>query len=384
MPAPLSGDPDLPGGKVRDDLHPDTIAIAAGRSVGPGDALNPPLVLSSTFRAGGEITYGRNDNSTWQAFESALGELERGRALCFASGTAATAAVLERLPSGAIVAMARNAYYGSRVFLAQASERGRLEARLVDVTDTGGALAACEGASLLWLESPTNPLLEIADLHALVSGAHDRGAAVCVDNTLATPLLQRPLDLGADVVVHSVTKYLAGHSDVLLGGVVARDGELVDEIKELRTRYGGVPGPVETFLALRGVRTLALRVERAQASAGILAPRLARHPSVQLVRYPGLKDHPGHEVAVRQMNGYGGMLSFEVRGGIAAADAMTKALEVVVDATSLGGVETTIDRRSKYAGERGVPEALLRLSVGCEHVEDLWADLRGALDSITA
>jgi cystathionine gamma-synthase len=293
---------------------------------------------------------------------------------------AAIAAVIETLPAGARVVAAGDAYAGTRRLLTDLAGRGRLDVVPVDVTDTAGTLAACAGAQLLWLESPTNPLMAIADLGTLVPGAHDRGVAVAVDNTFATPLLQRPLDFGADVVVHSVTKFLSGHSDVVMGAVVVRADSWWDAIRTRRSLHGGIPGPFEAFLALRGLRTLAVRLERAQATAGVLAERLQEHPAVVRVRYPGLASHPGKVLAARQMSGFGSMLSFEVAGGAAAADAVCAAVRIATHGTSLGGVETLLERRARWVGEETTPPSLIRLSVGLEHVDDLWADLAQALD----
>ncbi|MGH2735379.1 MAG: trans-sulfuration enzyme family protein, partial [Actinomycetota bacterium] len=333
------------------------------------------------FHAGGDVVYGRAGNPTWDAFEAAVGALEGGRALAFSSGMAAISAVLERLPVGSVVVLPNDAYYGTRRFAAEASTDGRLSAREVDVTDTDATLAACDGASLLWLESPTNPLLAIADLPALCAGARALGVPVCVDNTFATPLLQRPLDLGAEVVVHSATKYISGHADVLMGVVVTRDEAMLQEVRALRELYGGIPGPMETYLALRGLRTLGLRLERAQSNAGTIAQRLAQHEKVRRVLYPGLASDPGHERARAQMSGFGAMIAFEVADAD-TADRLTASLEVITDATSLGGIETTLDRRSKYPGETGVAAGLLRMNVGCEHLKDLWSDLQQALDAL--
>jgi len=255
--------------------------------------------------------------------------------------------------------------------------------RLVDPTDTAGTIRACRDAGLLWVESPTNPLLRIADIAGLAAGAHDAGVTLVVaDNTFATPLLQRPLDLGVDVVVHSVTKLLSGHSDVILGAAIARDPAVARALWQRRSLHGAVPGPLEAWLALRGVRTLAVRLDRAQANAAELARRLAVHPAVERVRYPGLPEHPGHELAVKQMRGFGVMVAFEVRGGAEAAEEVCNRVRVCVHATSLGGVETLIERRGKWAGEDYLPPALVRLSVGIEDVEDLWADLGGTLTQL--
>jgi len=362
------------------DLRTETLVVHAGRPErGPDAPLSPPIVLTSTYVAGGPMGYGRDGNPTWEAFEAALGALEGGRALAFGSGMAAATTLLEQLPVGTRVAAPTSAYMGIRSYLRERSDAGRLDVAFADVTDTDAMLAAADGAAVLWLESPTNPLLGIADLPALVAGGRERGALVVVDNTFATPLLQRPLELGADAVVHSVTKYLSGHADLLMGAVVARDGALYERVAHGRHLYGGVPGPVETFLALRGLRTLALRVERAQANCGILAERLAAHPAVERVRYPGLAADPGHERAARQMSGFGAMLSFEVAAGAEAAERVCAAARVITHATSLGGVETLMERRARWAGDADMPPSLIRLSVGIEHVEDLWADLERAL-----
>ena len=369
------------------ELRPETVAVTAGRAdPEPGAPVITPVVLSSVYHPGGPVAYMRAGNPTWEAFERALGALEGGEALAFASGMAATTTLLELLPVGARVVAPVSGYYDVPLYLRERHEAGRLEVALVDVADTGATLAACEGASLLWVETPTNPLMHVADLPALVAGAHERGAQVVVDNTFATPLLQRPLELGADAVVHSVTKYLAGHSDLLMGAVVVRDPELRERLARARTRYGGIPGPMEAYLALRGLRTLAVRLERAQASAQVIAERLAGHPAGERVRYPGLADDPGHERARRQMRGSGAMLSFEVAGGAEAADRVCAATRVIVHATSLGGVESTMERRTRWPGEveLGTPPSLVRLSVGIEHVEDLWADLEQALERARA
>ncbi|MHB1535705.1 MAG: trans-sulfuration enzyme family protein [Acidimicrobiales bacterium] len=391
-PEPLSPESLTPG-----TLSPGTLVVHLGRPpVVPGGSLNPPVILSSTFHQGGVLMYGRDGNPTWEAFEVAVGGLEGGTATAFASGLAAIAAILECLPVPGRVVVAADSYNGTRRFLSDVAGRGRLRFRTVDVADTEAALAACEelvgapgrpsghpgelgAGGILWLESPTNPLLAVADLPELIAGAHGLGLDVVVDNTFATPLLQRPLDLGADVVVHSATKLLAGHSDVLLGVTVSRRGDILEALRRRRSLHGGIPGPWEAWLALRGLRTLGVRLERAQASASALAHRLAGHPEVTAVRYPGLAAHPGHGRAARQMRGFGTMVSFEVRGGAAAAEAVVAATRVVTAGTSLGGVESLIERRGRWEGESALPPSLLRLSVGIEDVEDLWSDLDRAL-----
>lgn len=366
----------------------------------PGGPVNPSVVMSSTFHQGGDLVYGRDGNPSWSALEEAIGGLEGGTALAFASGLGAISAVIESLPVPGRVVVGGDAYNGTRRLLADVAGRGRLRFRTADLADTDATLNACAelcqgparaasetplgSTGLLWLESPTNPLLAVADLAALIDGAHALGMDVAVDNTFASPLLQRPLDLGADVVVHSATKVLAGHSDVVLGAVVTRRPELVPALTTRRSLHGAVPGPWESWLVLRGIRTLAVRLERAQANAAELASRLRRHPAVVTVRYPGLPDDVGHERACRQMHGFGSMVSFEVKGGADAAESVVAGLELLTAGTSLGGVETLIERRGRWAGEERLPPGLLRLSVGIEDVEDLWADLDQALGRATA
>ena len=251
--------------------------------------------------------------------------------------------------------------------LQEREEQGRLRAVFVDITDTAAVAAACEGAAMVWFESPTNPALEVADIAAIARAAHEHGALVAVDNTFATPLLQRPLALGADVVVHSATKYISGHSDVLMGAVVAASDELADAAVHRRSLHGAIPAPLETFLALRGLRTLPVRLERAQATAQELVRRLADHPALDEVRYPG----------------FGAIVSIVVRGGAEPADALVQRTRLWVHATSLGGVESTFERRRRWALEQPtIPEGLVRLSVGLEHVDDLHRDLAEALDSL--
>jgi len=385
-------DSPTPAPDRRPALAPATVAVVAGRPPRAPDAeLNVGVSLSATYVGGGamgsgELGYGRFGNPTWTALEEALGRLEGGHALSFASGMAAVGAALHLLPAEGTVLVPRGAYNGTHALSALLAAQGRLRVQHVDVTDLDGVRATLEalpaGPVLLWLESPTNPLLEVADLAALAALGHEHGAVVVADNTFATPLLQRPLELGVDVVVHSVTKFLSGHSDVVLGAVVVRDADLLARLRQHRTLHGAVPGPLEAFLALRGIRTLPLRLERSQASAELLARRLVDHPAVTRVRHPSLPGDPGHALAKEQMSGFGALVSIEVAGGPAAADAVVDAVRLWVPATSLGGVESLVERRRRHAGEPVVvPEDLLRLSVGVEDVEDLWADLTQALDA---
>lgn len=345
-------------------MRPATRAVHAGRPPHDVDEpLNVPITMASTYVAGGEREYGRYANPSWSAFEEALGELEGGRCLSFASGLAAVATVLDLVGSEQTVVAPRHAYNGTVMQLADLEARGRARARLVDIVDTEAVVAACADAALVWLESPTNPALEVADIPRIAAAAHDAGARVVVDNTFATPLLQQPLDLGADLVVHSATKFLAGHSDVVMGALVTRDEELHAVLKGRRDLIGAIPGPFEAWLALRGLRTLALRVERSQANAAELARRLGEHAGVTEVRYPG----------------FGAMVSI-VLPDAAAADSLTHGTSLWVHATSLGGVESTFERRRRWKSEPAtIPDGLVRLSVGIEDVEDLWEDLVSAL-----
>lgn len=350
-------------------LRPSTTAVTAGRPPHePDQPLNVPITMASTYVATGDLEYGRYANPTWSAFEDTLGALEGGRCLAFATGMAAVTAVLDLVGLGAKVVLPRHAYQGTLVSVAELESRGRITSELVDIADTAAVVAACEDAALVWIESPTNPALEVADIETITRAAHDAGAYVVVDNTFATPLLQQPLALGADVVVHSATKYLAGHSDALLGAVVTADEELHGVLLSRRSLTGSTPGTLEAWLALRGMRTLHLRVERAQANAQALLPRLEAHPAVAEVRYPG----------------FGGIVAIVLAEGELAADLLVRKTKLWVHATSLGGVESSFERRRRWKSESPtIPEALVRMSVGIEDVEDLWADLVTALDTLT-
>lgn len=382
-------------------LSPETVVVAAGRPDRAHDApVNPPIVLSSTYFGTGPLGdgdrgYGRYSNPTWDPFEEALGQLEGARlpGLLYASGLAAVSSVLSLVPAGGAVVMPSHSYSGSLMMAGELAEKGFLELRTVDIADTAAVkeqLAPDGGkpASMLWLESPTNPMLGIAEVSVLTEAAHAAGAVVVTDNTFSTPLVQQPLSFGSDIVLHSVTKYLAGHSDVVLGALVTSDPGLRATLLHHRIVHGGIAGPFEAFLALRGLRTLALRIERSQASAAVLAERLKDHPRVAAIRYPGLSTDPGHERAKAQMKGFGSILCIEIAGdqrrsGTQAADDLVAALELWLPATSLGGVESLIERRRRHAAEpQSVPDNLIRLSVGIENVEDLWADLEQALKTL--
>ncbi len=365
-------------------LSPETLVVSVGRPPKAPDApVNVPVVLSSTFHAGGPVAYGRTSNPTWEALEDVVGTLEGGRALAFSSGMGAVSAVLDLVPNGGTVVVSSHSYSGVAARLRDLEADGRVVVKLVSVQDAATVAVECVGADLLWVETPTNPAMEVCDLAAVAAAARELGVMTVCDNTFAGPMLQRPIEHGIDVVLHSATKSLAGHSDVLLGIVVTTDDAYYDRLLRTRTLVGSIPGPFEAWLALRGLRTLALRVKQSQASALQLAIRLATHPAVTAVRYPGLPDDPGHEIATRQMDGYGALVAFETIGDAAAAEAFCERVELITHATSLGGVETLVERRRRWPEERpDIPDTLIRLSVGIEDVEDLWADLDQALTSI--
>jgi cystathionine gamma-synthase len=354
---------------LKPSLRPGTIAVTAGRPAhDPDSPLNAPITMASTYVAGGDTEYGRYGNPTWAAFEEALGALEGGRCLAFSTGLAAVSTVLDLVGQGKKVVAPRHAYNGSVMQLADLEARGRITAELVDITDTDSVVKACADAALVWVESPTNPALEVADLPAIIAAGHEAGAYVVVDNTFATPLLQQPLGLDADVVLHSATKFIAGHSDALLGAVVTRDDELYAVLKNRRDMVGATPGTLEAWLALRGLRTLHVRLERAQANAQELVRRMEAHPAIGEVRYPG----------------FGAIVSVVLAEGAMAADLLTRKTSLWVHATSLGGVESTFERRRRWKSEPAtIPDGLVRMSVGIEDVDDLWDDLAAALDDLT-
>ena len=345
-------------------MKPETWAVVGGRPERrPGAPLNTPLVPASNFVLGTERLYSRTEaTETWEAFEAVLGGLERGHAVAFSSGMAACSAVLTQLPSGAHLIIPDDCYQ-SVAGIAEAGARDhgwRVERVPAPETDTW--IARLLEADLVWLESPTNPLLDVADVAGICAAPRKTGTRVVVDNTFATPLAQQPLSLGADLVVHSATKFLGGHSDLLMGAVVAEDQTQRELLITARTLHGATPGALETFLATRGVRTLPVRLRTATASAAELAQRLQAHPAVQRLRYPG----------------FGAVVSFELADA-ETADRACAAIRIISHATSLGSVETTMERRSVHRGQEHIPAGLIRMSVGCEDVEDLWADLDQAL-----
>lgn len=345
--------------------HPETSAITAGRpEAAPDASLNPPLIFSSTYHAGGPVGYGRYGNESWSALEAAISELEGGQTLSFSSGMAAISAVFSILPIGAPVVASNQGYSGTMGLLNQHHASGRLEIRFVDITKTDEVIGAMKGAALVWLESPTNPCLDLADLPQLIAAAKKLTVGVGVDNTFATPLVQQPLSMGADIVMHSVTKFLAGHSDVVLGSLSTTDTALFKRLDEARRFNGSIPGPFEAWLALRGIRTFPIRFRAAEKNAQQLLARLEAHPKITKVRYPG----------------FGAVISFEVDGSAEQAEKVCESSRLITHATSLGGIESLWERRRRWALESpSVPEQLIRLSVGCEHVDDIWQDIEQAL-----
>jgi cystathionine gamma-synthase len=364
-----------------DSLRRESLLIAAGRpDRTPAGPINQPIMLSSTFHAGGERVYGRDGNPTLEAFEAALGAVEGGPVTAFSSGMAAGTALIEALPVGSVVVLPSTFYNFNRTLLDTQVELGRLSLRTVDVTDPDAVIEALPGAALFWLELPTNPMLVVPDLPALTAAARQHGVRTAVDATLATPFGIRPLEHGADVVLHSATKWIAGHSDLIMGTLATADPALDTEFKARRSLTGALPGALETFLALRGLRTLSVRLERACANAAELARRLDAHPAVRRVHYLGLPSHPQADLVSKLLDNSGGLLSFEPDSP-ERGDQICARVRLITHATSLGGVESLLERRGRYPGElqQQTPAALLRLSVGLEHVEDLWADLEQAL-----
>lgn len=376
-----------------EDARPATIlAQAAGAVDEATGGIAPPLQPSTTFlrdpdnRYRRGFDYGRDANPVVRQVETVVAALEGGRAaLAFSSGMAAMTAVFRSLPPGSHVLAPKVMYWGLRKWLRDAAARGLLAVDLVDLDDLDRVRAALRPGvtKLLWAETPANPTWVVADLSALAALAHEAGATFVVDNTVPTPLLTRPLALGADLVVHSATKYLNGHSDLLAGLVVAgAEDERWAELRRIRHDEGAILGAFEAFLLLRGLRTLEVRLQRQCGSAMHLAAALDRHPRIERVLYPGLPTHKGHTLAARQMSGgFGGMLSILVRGGAEAAIATAAAVRVWKRATSLGGVESLIEHRASIEGpDSPAPPGLLRLSVGLEDPRDLLADLKRALD----
>ncbi len=369
----------------------ETETVHMGNHIDPHTgAVVPPIVMSTTFarEADGSFpsgyVYTRSDNPNRHALEESLANLEGGaRALAFSSGQAATNAVFQMLKSGDHVVIANEAYFGTPKLVREIFSHLGIIASYVDMSNLAAVKAAMTTQTkIVWIETPSNPLLTISDIQAISEIAHQYGALVVADNTWASPLVQRPLAHGADIVMHSTTKYISGHTDVLGGALIfARNDDVTARAQMVQTLGGAVPSPFDCWLMMRGIRTLALRVRQQVASAQRVAEFLADHPAIERVNYPGLDSHAGHAIAARQMtNGFGGMLSFHVQGGADTAMAVAARLQLFTRATSLGGIESLIEHRASIEGPTSAtPQNLLRVSIGIEHVDDLIDDLRQAI-----
>lgn len=376
---------------MRSEPYPETISVHTGNEPDPATgAVAPPLHLSTTFRHGADgeriagYEYQREGNPTNDRLREALAALEGGeQAITFASGMAAMTTLLESLPNGARVLIPDDCYTGLRMLCAEYLPERGIETIAIDMSDTDTVRAACaQGIAMLWIETPSNPKMKISDIAALADIGHAAGAVVVADNTFATPLLQRPLTLGADVVMHSTTKYFGGHSDVLGGALVfAKKGELSAKVAHRLHITGATLAPFSAWLTLRGCRSLGARMAMHCANARAVAEFLATQPQIERVNYPGLPSHPGHVVAARQMRDFGGMMSIELRGGREAALAFASKVKIFTNATSLGGCESLIEHRASVEGPiPRSPQNLLRMSIGLEHADDLIGDLRQAFD----
>lgn len=376
----------------------ETRAIHAGQEPDPNNgAVMTPVYFTSTYKQDAPAVprqgyeYSRTSNPTRTALEHNLASLEGGQwGLCFSSGLAATNALLDRLVPGDHVVAGNDLYGGTYRIFSKVFQRYGIEFTYVDTNDESALRGAIrENTRYVYLETPTNPLLRITDIARAARIAHERGKLVIVDNTFATPFLQRPLELGADIVLHSLTKYLGGHSDVVGGALIGKDPELRKELAFFQNAVGGTPGPMDCFLVMRGTKTLALRMERHCSNALALARHLEAHPFVARVIYPGLASHPQHALAKQQMSGPGGMLSFELRGSVEAANEFASRTRIFTLAESLGGVESLCEVPASMTHasipasvrrEQGLADGLVRLSVGIEHIDDLMHDVNQALD----
>ena len=373
-------------------LQFETLSVHAGHAIdsGSGD-VSPAVHLATTYERAkdGSFAFGysyiREDNPTRKALESCIAALEGGSAaVAFASGAAASFAVFSLVQPGAHVLAPRESYHGTAKQLREVLAAYGVGCTFIDMTDIAAIRAAMNPTvKLVWIETPSNPMLNLSDIGAISALAHDHGALVCCDNTFATPVLQRPFELGADIVMHSSTKYFGGHSDAMGGAVVVNDASLEKRLRMYQSTAGGVPAPFDCWLIRRSLATLKLRVQAQSQSALQIANYLATHPRVERVYYPGLASHPGHSLARQQMpHGCGGVLSFGVRGDEKLAFAVAAKLELFTRATSLGGVESLIEHRASIEGPHSVtPQNLLRLSIGLEHVDDLIRDLEQALQA---
>jgi len=368
--------------KNQSEIKPESWLVSAGRTTEAGAPLNVPLVPASNFIIGSGREYSRNDGTpTWEALEEIIGGLESGKSVAFSSGMAAIAAVFDQLAVGAVVVLPDDCYQGVTGLAFAGAERRRWSVQRLALDDTASWIRACEVADLIWLESPSNPLLTVADLEAVCAAPRKVGAIVAVDSTFATPLNQQSLRFGATVSLQSATKFIGGHSDLLAGVATTADAAFEHALRTSRELTGATPGTLEAFLAVRGVRTLALRLQRSQQTAMILSERLEAHPFVTRVRYPGLPSHPTHATAKRVLEGYGTIISFDLLGGAEAADRVCQTVRLIRHATSLGAVESTMERRAAIPGQEHLPPSLLRLSVGIEDADDLWHDLDSAIRS---
>ncbi len=372
-------------------MKPQTLAVHAGAAVDPASAaVAASLTLSTTFehapdgaRGPAGFEYVREDNPNQRQLETALTALEGGAAaLVFASGMAGVANLLDTFEPPGEILLPQDVYHGVRRYCREILASRGFAIRETDFADTRGVIAAINASTrVVWCETPSNPQLVVTDIAAVAEASRRHGALVAVDNTFATPLLQSPLALGADVVMHSTTKYLAGHSDALGGALVfARNDDRAEQVRQRRTLGGATAAPFNAWLTLRGIRSLAPRMEFHCRNAAALAEFLERHPAIAQVNYPGLASHPGHAIATRQMRGFGGMLSVRCAGGRDAALAIASRLRLFTNATSLGGVESLVEhRRSVESAGSTTPDDLLRVSVGIEHIDDLIADWEHAL-----
>jgi cystathionine gamma-synthase len=368
----------------------ETRAIHAGRKPERGTRdVTPAIHQSTTFQKAddgslpGGYLYSRPNNPNRESLEEALASLEEGAtALAFASGSAATLAVLQSLSPGDHVIAGEDVFYGTLILLKTLMTNWGLKFTQVKMQDPATVeRAITPNTKLMWVETPSNPLLGVTDIRAVVAFAQKAGALVACDNTVATPMLQRPLQLGADISMHSVTKYLSGHSDVLSGALIFREaGALSEKIRNIQQQSGSVPSPFECWLTLRGLQTFPYRMRAHSESAQQVAAYLSAHPKIEVVHYPGLPDHPGHNIAAGQMSAFGGLLSMQVNGGQADAFKVCAAVKLFTHATSLGGTHSLIEHRASVEGAATKsPPNLLRLSIGLEHADDLIEDLEQAL-----
>jgi len=380
----------IPASRFPITMRVETLAVhgANGADAATG-AVAPPIYLSTTFEREADGTlphgylYARDGTPNRSSLERVLAALEGGAAAAaFSAGQAATMAVFQSLAPGDHVLIPASVYYGTRKLLEQIFARWGLTMTSVDMRDAENVVAALRPTTrLVWVESPSNPLLAVADIERIATIAHEAGARCAVDNTWATPVAQRPLALGADLVMHSTTKYLSGHGDVTGGALVAReDDEFFQRVRAVQTTGGSVAAPFDCWLVVRGIKTLPYRIRAHTANATAVAQFLASHPKVEAVHYPGLATHPGHAIAARQMSAFGGMISLQVRGGREASLRVKSRVKVFTRATSLGGPESLVEHRASVeAPGSGTPDNLLRLSIGLEHSDDLIADLDQAL-----